>query len=209
MRGRVILIVLLFGGLFSVQDVYAQSRRMDFFDKVKLEAGWGLNIPIGPAKGIITSDFIGLDSFYLGSNYALNETWGLRATYAYNHFEHTSDTELQLTVHKLIGEITLSLGNALSDGYYYSDLNDFDLIAHAGIGVSLAPSKIQADDDWMRNLQVGLMPTYRILQKISVPLDISYVLNAAQNYNFGGEYKGEFIGSYFTASLGLAIDLGK
>lgn len=190
-----------------MQKGHAQNKTLEFFDKIKLEAGWGFSAPIIPTKNTSVPDFIGLDSFYVGTNYELNETWGVRGTYAYNHFENKQNNNIQLTIHKFIAEFTLSVGNIRSYNNFYSDYNDFDIIVHAGIGASLGRKKINTGNDWMRNLQIGIMPTYRVLKKISVHLDLSYIINTSQNYSFSGEYKIDAIEGYFTANIGLSIDL--
>lgn len=207
MKRLTVLSILLFGSSFLGQKVQAQNRTLDFFDKIKLEAAWGLSVPIIPTKNTSVSDFIGLDSFYVGTNYALNETWGVRGTYAYNHFENRQDSDIQLTIHKFMAELTLSLGSLLSENIFYSDYNDFDIITHAGIGVSLGKRKINSGNDWMRSIQIGVMPTYRVLKKISVHFDLTYVINTLQNYTFSGEYKIDAIEGYLLASIGLSIDL--
>lgn len=207
MKKILLISVLVFGGILSVQEMQAQARTLDFFDKIKLEAGWGISTPIIPSKNASISDFIGFDSFYLGGNYELNEAWGLRGTYAYNHFENKQNSEVQLTIHKFIAEFTLSMGNLLSNNSVYSDYNDFDIIVHAGIGASLGRKKNNSGSDWMRNLQIGVMPTYRILKKVSVILDLTYIINTSQNYSFSGAYKVDAIEGYFTTNIGVSIDL--
>lgn len=209
MRKLTVLNILLFCGIFITQKTHAQSRRVDFFDKIKLEAGWGLNTPVAPTKNTSISDFVGLESFYVGTNYELNETWGVRGTYAYNHFENKQNTDIQLIMHKFVAELTMSIGNLVSYNSFYSDYNDFDVIAHAGIGVSLGRKKNYSATDWMRNIQIGVMPTYRVLQKISIHLDITYVINTSQNYSFSGEYKVDAIEGYLLSNIGLSIDIGR
>lgn len=207
MKKLMVLSILIFAGVSSLQKVHAQSRTLEFFDKIKLEAGWGLSTPIVPTKNTSVSDFIGLNGFYLGTNYELNESWGVRGTYAYNDFQNKRDNEIQLTLHKFMAEFTLSIGNAISYDSYYSDNNDFDIIAHAGIGASLGRKINNSENDWMRNIQIGVMPTYRVLKKISIHFDITYVINTSQNYTFSGEYKVDAIEGYLLASIGLSIDL--
>ena len=142
MRKIAVLNVVLFCGVFISNNAHAQGRKIEFFDKIKLEAGWGLSTPVIPAKNTSISDFVGLESFYVGTNYLLNETWGVRGTYAYNHFENKQNADIQLTLHKFIAELTMSIGNLISYNSFYSDYNDFDVIVHSGIGVSLGRKKI-------------------------------------------------------------------
>lgn len=61
----------------------------------------------------------------------------------------------------------------------------------------------------MRNIQIGLMPTYRVLQKISIHIDVTYIINTSQNYSFSGEYKVDAIEGYLLANIGFSIDIGR
>lgn len=204
MKNLLLLSSLLISGLFFSQQMQAQNGR--FLEHVSLEAGWGLNVPVAPSNGISTSDFMGVQSFYVGANYELNELWGLRGTYAYNGFEHKNHSSQKLTLHKLMAEATLNLGNAFSSGYGFSA---FNVIAHAGLGMSMGENKNYSGKDWMANFQIGVMPTYKISEKVRLLLDLVYVVNFDHDFPYGDVASGKFTGGYFLANVGVNINLGR
>lgn len=184
-----------------------KAQQSDFLDRVKLEAGWGYNLPTAPTDGITASDFAGVRSFYVGAQYKLNDIWGVRGTYAYNGFQHRDESEYGLKIHKLMAEATFSILRAAE-----SDLaSTFDVGAHAGLGLSFGSSESQSGTDMMANFQIGLMPVYQITEKFSVHLDAAYVVNFKQDYGFHGlqakaANKGT-TGGYFVANIGVGFAL--
>lgn len=209
MRKVILWSVLIIGIFLLPQEIHAQYKKPKFFDPIKIEAGWGLNMPIGPAKGVSISDYTGWDSFYVGTNYALNKVWGLRGVYAYNNFRHKENENLQLTMHRFVAELTVSLSEAFILKRLHVEDSDFDIIAHSGLGVSIGTSSLHRGTDWVKNIQIGVMPIYRVLERIYVHLDLVYVLNTAQDYSFDGEAIKKSVGGYITANMGVTIRLGE
>lgn len=209
MKKLLLLSALLISGVFSSQQMQAQSSYQPFFEHVSLEAGWGLNIPGSPLGEYSSSDLMGVGSFYVGANYAFNETWGVRGTYAFNNFKHKDNNDLQFGVHKFMAEATLSLGNVFNGGNLPADFRKFDVIAHAGLGVSIGKRKMDKATDQIGSFQVGLMPTYKLSEKVSLNLDLTYVQNVSQASTFAGIYSDKTTGNYFTANIGISLALGK
>lgn len=215
---NLLLSSLLLVSLFISQQANAQLNRgrgmQGFFDEVSLEAGAGWHVTAGPTKDTPAAAYAALNSFYVGMHYALDDTWGIRGTYTFHNFEHKDDNLLSLKTHRFMLEATYSLGNLFSQDYFYSYRNEFDVIAHAGFGGSFAfrnnhPTQIFRDQ--MLNFQLGVMPTYRLSDTVSVLADLNYVLSYSQNYLFNGElmWPENRMEGYFTMNFGVSIELGR
>lgn len=198
-------ITLLTTSLFSL---HAQEKSSDFLANTALELGWGYNVPLSPTDGIKAGDFSGVNSFYLGAHYAIDDLWGVRGSYAYNGFKDKNNSDLGLTFHKFVLESTFNISKAISGG---SMQTPFEVLSHAGLGISLGKSELKSDSDKMGTVQIGLMPRYNITDKISVHLDANYVVNFSQNYGYHGgpalENGKDATGGYLTANLGVTLKL--
>lgn len=203
MKKSIIAFALL-AGLFTAQ---AQEKKSSFLDKVKLEAGWGLNVPTAPNEGISRMDYSGVGSFYVGANYELNTLWGMRGTYAYNKFEDKNDSSFGSTHHKLMAEATYNIIRSIQD----NGQQPFELFGHAGFGLTFGSSELVSGTDMMGTFQVGVLPTYHVSNRISIQLDAACVVNFNQDYGYhGGPAKlngKSTTGSYFVANIGVAVQL--
>lgn len=201
---KTLITLALVAGLFTAQ---AQERKASFLDKVKLEAGWGLNVPTGPTDGISASDYSGVASFYVGANYELDELWGVRGTYAYNKFENKDNSNFGSTHHKLVAEATYNILRSIQD----NGQQPFELYGHAGFGLTIGKSELVSNTDMMGTFQVGLLPTYHVSERVSIILDAACVVNFSQDYGYhGGPAKlngKSATGSYFIANIGVAFKL--
>lgn len=214
MKKLVLLSTLLFTGLSFGQTIQKQNQTSQpaensFFDRVSLEPGWGLHVPLSKSDGVSRSDLIGIGSFYVGANYKLNNLWGVRGTYAYNNFKHHDFSDLQFGIHKFMAEATLSLGSVFAGGNLPSDFRKFDVSAHAGLGVSLGKRKIDSATDKMGNFQFGLMPSYKLSETLNLNLDVVYVMNFSQASTFAGLYEDKYTGNYLIANIGFSLALGQ
>ena len=193
--------LLIIGSIAS--SLLAQEK--SFLNRITLEAGGGYNIPVSPDRDdISTSNFTGLRGFYLATNYELSNTTGLRFTYANNSFQDKNDSSMGLTHHKFMAEGTFNIIQWIE-----MVQNPFEIIAHAGAGISLGKSKLTSDIDKMGTLQVGLMPLFRITNKISIHADAAYVINLRQNYFYDGRQAtldgSQTEGEYFMFNIGVGV----
>lgn len=202
---KIITILVLITGLFTAQ---AQQLGGVSLDQIKLEAGWGYNLPTAPTEEIEMSDYAGTTSFYVGANYELNALWGVRATYAYNRFEHKDNSKLGTIHHKIMVEGTFNVLRAIVD----KGEEPFELYVHSGLGLSMINSKLLTKDtDMMATFQIGLLPTYHLTEQIGVLLDLAYVVNFSQDYGVhGGPAKSNgksTTGGYLIANVGIVVKL--
>lgn len=201
---KTLITLALVAGVFTSQ---AQINQTSFLDKVKLEAGWGFNMPTAPTEGISAGDFSGVSSFYVGANYELNDLWGIRGSYAFNKFEHKDNSNYGVTFHKIMADATFNILRAIDDW----GQKPFELFGHAGLGLTIGESELVSDTDMMGTFQVGLLPTYHVSDRVSIILDAAYVVNFSQDYGYhGGPAKlngKSATGSYFIANIGVAFKL--
>lgn len=183
----------------------------DFFNRTSLEVGVGGHMTLVPTKNVSNSEFLSFNSFYAGLHYELNENWGARGNYTLHNFEHKDFSFRNLTMHKLMLEITYSVRGAFPAGYYYSNRRNFDLVLHAGLGASLMRKEGSSRNDFIKNIQLGVMPICRINGRVALHLDILYVINTSQNYTFSGEhvFPDGLTEGFITATIGLSIGLGR
>ena len=197
------IIMILLLSLF-LSSVSGQENNPTFLQLFSLEGGGGYHLPISPNKDISISNYAGFQSFYIGANLALSDLWGLRLTYSNNAFKDKNNKSSKFTIHKLMGEVTLNILQAV-----HSQQNPFEIVAHSGIGLSMGKDSHFSDVDKMGNFQIGLMPVYRISKNLRIQMDATYVMNIKQNQGYNGQYLYDDIrdvtGSYLTVNLGLGV----
>lgn len=181
-----------------------------FLNKVSLEAGYGYNLGLNPVAPVAASDVSGINSFHAGATYTINEYWGVRGTYMYNHFSVKNTDNQSLTVHKLALEAMFDVTQALDSNFRsVGTTSGFRLYAHAGAGLSMGISGVPVySDDLMANLQVGIMPVYQFDQNWAVLLDATFTQYFKQNYNFNGA-KALNDGQVLTFNVGVRYNFGK
>lgn len=212
MKTLLLSFLLLISSLF-LGKAYAQRGLdlQDLFDRTSLEVGVGLHRIMAPTKNVSSSEFSLFQNFNAGLRYELNESWGVRGSYSHHSFEHNDYSHRNLTMHKLMLEVTYSVNGAYSAGYYYSNRSNFDLVLHAGLGASLLRGEVYLGKDFIKNVQLGVMPLYKLGKRVALHVDIVYVINASQNYTFSGEYAGpdDRTEGFVSATIGLSILLGR
>src|SRR5699024_735209 len=108
-----------------------------------------------------------------------------------------------LQIHKLMAEAGLNLIEMMKASTGGSHSN-FEVMAHAGGGLSLGFPKQTSTSDKMVSFQVGLMPKYMITDHLTLQLDGVFVYDLFRDraYNGGSIPSGN--GSYFFANIGVA-----
>ena len=195
-----IFVFCAFLTLFGTKSV-AQNNA--FMQRVSIEVGAGYNSPISPINEISRGDYAGFRNIYVGGNYKINELFGIRLTYGNISFKDKNESSNGLTLHKLMAEGTFNIIQSIE-----MEVNPFEVVAHAGIGVSGGKSTLNSGLDNMGTIQLGLMPIYRISNKINLLFDATYVINMRQNFVYNGE-QGNIDSSPLTGEyLSLVIGLG-
>ena len=196
-------IISTFIMLLTISGSSAFAQRT-FKDRISVEAGAGYNLPVSDTDDVKSADFAGFRSFYVGANYDLSELFGLRFTYANNSFEDKNDASMGLTIHKFMAEATIDIIESIE-----MQPNPFEVVGHAGFGASIGKSSSSSGADKMGNFQIGVMPKYQITDNFSIHLDVAYVINISQNYNYNGLQafmnNETGTGKYFVFNAGIGI----
>lgn len=179
------------------------AQQKTFFERVTLEVGGGYSLPTAPSRSDASlSDYAGFRNFSLGANYELSNLAGLRFTYGNHMFEDKNNSSMGVTHHKLMAEGTFNIIESIE-----MIRAPFEVMAHAGAGISLGKSKLTSDVDKMLGLQIGLMPRYRITKNFSVHADATYVVNFSQDYFYDGGRASmdskQQTGSYLMLNIGV------
>lgn len=189
-----------------------QAQEQNLFDKYTLQVGGGASYPAKPAKDFFHKAYIGSRSFYIGGRYDLDELWGLRLSYGFNKFKnknrHNSYLDLSLTQHKFVGEFTFNIVRAAQRGKPHTQ-NNFELVAHSGLGLSLGKSGFLSGVDKTLTYQIGLMPTYKLSRYFSVQVDMAMILDFFQAYDIDGIPISDKVGNYYLANIGVAYSFGR
>ncbi len=208
---QALFVLTLFFGFQSLQAQCVPGNKVrfssfgndGFIDHITVEAGWGLNAPYAPTGNFRRRDYAGIMSFYGGLRYDLNSRWSLRGTYAYNEFKHNG---AGLRMHKIVAEAGLNL----LETFIYnsnSNYNNFEIMAHAGLGLSFGRPKQESGVDKMGTVQVGAMPIYRITDRLSLQFDAGLVFDFSRDRAFDGALISKTTGAYMFGNIGLAYKL--
>ena len=202
--------------------MYSQKK----FNTLSLETGYGFNIPLTPANGIETKDYMFPRHLDLGVRYMFDEYFGVKLYYANDRFQNKKNKSIGNSYHRLSVEAVYNIEKTL-------DLLDdnFNVFFHAGLGVTYAyPDVIKRfknggeftfgltpyntkDYERIGNIILGIMPQYRYSDDVALTFDISYVINTQQQYGYDGEMlyidRTKVKGNFINLTLGIHLYLGK
>lgn len=188
---------------------YGRSFSDSFLENVSFEVGYGIAIPFVPSADISIGDYTSFLNFQAGATYDINDLIGVRLTYANHSFKDKSNSNLGVTFNKFMAEATFNITEALDNNYIYTRNNGFQLSAHAGIGATLAKTKLNASDKII-NAQFGVMPKFKIDDRMMFFIDATIVGGAKQSYGYNGLVikDSNSLSVYFTTMIGLQVKFG-
>lgn len=183
-------------------SITAFSQRK--LDQYSIEADYGLSAGFNPSAS-------GSAHFGVGFRYMLDESWGIKFDYAQDKFRTgTPETGTDYTRYSVQG--VHNLGRTLN----MRDIanGSLNLLAHGGLGYSSLKSTEREGVDKIGNVIIGLSPQVKLINNLALQLDISYIINFTQHYNFDGTRanKGSaesITGTMLTFSAGLTFYFGK
>lgn len=188
--------------LFISFSVSAQRK----FDQYSIEAGFGLGMSGSPG---ITQ----FGHFDVGFRYMVDENWGIKFDYGQDKFRTGSNPELGTDYSRYSVQAVHNLGRTLA--IPYATNNYFNMLAHGGLGYSSLKSINGSGTDNIGNVIVGVTPQLYLSEDFALMLDLSFIMNFSQHYDFDGTYpKGKpsnnaFMGTIFNASFGLTYYFGR
>lgn len=213
MKFRILLILLLAGFTTQAQTTYT---------KWALEAGGGIHGSSDPyTPGYGQGDF-NFPQVFVGGRYMFNENIGLRASLGYlSMTEGDQSQEFKSSYWRGSLEGLLDVNQLFE---LWNPASPFTILLHAGGGLSRANyndlnfsgtgDPQQANQDRADNLihfTGGIMPQYRINDRVSLFADLSYFQHMSQSYTWDGYSAMSEVsqgdGGIWMASIGIVFNL--
>lgn len=197
------VVIFLFSSLFSVAQV-------KHFDRVSLELGTGVHVPLAPNDGISRSKYIAFKQFHLGGRYMFTETFGVKGYYAFNHFSNPDNNNQSLVFNRLGLEGVANLGQLFN--VEYRTRRTLNMLLHAGGGISFANPSSVSGTDHMGNIMVGLTGLIRVGDRFAIMGDMTLINNIKQHYAYNGNVLDPNLeavtGKFVNVSVGIIYYLG-
>ncbi len=199
---KIILLITMFPLL-----AFAQSND---YNKWSIEIDGGITKPyrtLTPGFSTEEAEFFVAN---LGVRYMFNTKFGVKADAGYHDWDegdNSADFETNYFRGSLQGVINLT--NVIDAKSTF--LKNFGLLLHAGAGLSVIDFETR-DSDYTINGIIGLTPQIKLSNRVTLQADLSLISNVSQGTNFDSAQSVDrkFIdGSIATATIGLAINLGK
>lgn len=185
------------------------AQENPLLDNLSLELGYGYNLAINPVAPVSSSDVSAFSSAHAGATYHIDKVWGVRGTYMYNQFKVENVEDQKLQIHKLALEATFDITEAIQKRTTSNYKKGFAVEAHAGAGLSMGKSGYpKRGDDFMANVQIGVLPVYNIDNNWAVFADATFTQYIKQNFNFNGQ-RADNNGQTATFNIGVRVKLGK
>lgn len=198
------------------------------YNKWTLEATAGQGKGIRPyEKGYFSSKANGFfggiqaNSYSIAARYMFSPVFGIRARFGYDDLQNQNGTdskEFRLQMLSVRPEGVVNLNRLFK---VEENLGRLGLLFHLGLDVSQVTSKtpnvIENDhnngiSEYNGGICIGLTPQFRIAKKLAVTLDVTYLNNFRQHFNWDGSYsegQNNLNGQYISTSLGLSYSFGK
>lgn len=203
--------------LLSMATVSAQeneeTQNVDF-NRWSIDINGGVNKPTTPfADGFYSST---LSPFHvdLGARYMFSPKFGLKLDVGYDQFKEDSESlKFDTKNYRANLQAVLNVGRMLNFETWTNTLN---LQLHGGVGygfMEFDKDIALRDNDDMINMIFGITGQVKLSNRVAFNADFTIVNNTSQSYTFDGtqinpDQRG-FDGTYYNASVGLSIYLGK
>lgn len=194
-------------------DVDNATNNYNNYNHWSLELQGGVTKPSRPMASGYSTDTPSFWQGDLGVRYMINDLFGFKLDFGYNHFESGSDSnnfESQIFRTSLQGVV--NAGSLLGFREWTNTLN---FLVHGGVGYGVLSSDEPIDTDWdhdnMGFLVVGITPQVRLSNHFALTADVSMIGNARQDMTFDGTRSTStrgFNGMYMNGSIGLTYYFG-
>ncbi|WP_164905201.1 hypothetical protein [Aequorivita ciconiae] len=195
------LIIFALGGTLTAQETK--------FNRFSLELTTGIDAPLSLRNGKSTSDYIAFKQFQISGRYMISQTYGIKGFYGYNQFNPSNDSNNGLTFHRVGAEAVVNINRLLNINS--AGRRQFNVLAHGGMGLSLAKPDTQSNTDNIGNVLMGMTGEIKLSNRFSILGDVTYLANLRQHTYFDGtslphnDYK---TGSFVNISVGIMYSLG-
>lgn len=194
----------IFFALLLITTVSQAQYRLRY-DKLFMEAGIGMAIPLSLVSPSGDGGSMSLIHFQGGLRYMFSENVGVLGTLNYDEFNNGDHQKSQ---QKLAGlELCYNLGNALE--LSRNTGGQFGLLIHGGGAVGAMSSKY-INRDYIGAVMIGAKPFIAINEKVSFFADLTYKSTLSQKLYYNGDLIGKDItGSNLGLTFGFIVALGQ
>jgi len=207
MRNKFLLMAVM--ALF-LTGAYAQesTRTKPDYNRWTVEGGIGFIRPYHNFNPGYSPATIGLFGAELSARYMINEYFGFKFGFDYGYYDEGDDSYYDFET-KQYGFNVQGVANLGRMMKFETWTRTFNLLAHAGVGVSMMDYDVDSDDDYMGNVLGGFTGQVKVSPRVSLYGDISGKCNIRQNLSFNGGPKVDQTPLVFTGTVGISVALGK
>lgn len=203
--------------LLSMATVSAQeneeTQNVDF-NRWSIDINGGVNKPTTPFADNYTSSTLSPFHVDLGARYMFSPKFGVKLDVGYDQFTETSKSlKFDTKNYRANLQAVVNVGRMLNFETWTNSLN---LQLHGGVGYGFMEFDKEIalrEDDDMVNMIFGITGQVKLSNRVAFNADFTIINNSSQSYTFDGtqinpDQRG-FDGTYYNASVGLSIYLGK
>jgi len=208
-----LLSILLLSAVTASAQEIEEKKDVDF-NRWSIDINGGVNKPTTPfAEGFNSST---LSPFHadLGARYMFSPKFGIKLDVGYDQFTEGDDSfAFDTKNYRADLQAVVNLGRALNFETWTNRLN---LQLHGGFGYAMMEFDKDlglVENDDMFNMIFGITGQVKLSNRVAFNADFTIINNSSQTYTFEGtqlnpDNRG-FDGTYYNASVGLSIYLGK
>lgn len=210
---------LLLAFVFVAFAAQAQDKTMESqstsnyhdYNHWSIELEGGVTKPLRPVASGYATETPSLWQADLGVRYMINDLFGFKLGFGYNHFESSdSSLDFESQIYRTTLQGVVNAGTLLGFRDWTNTLN-FLVHAGAGYGVLSAESPVDFGDDEHITFIAGITPQVRLSNHFAVTADLSFIGNARQDRTFDGSAPSNtrgFDGMYMNGSIGITYYIG-
>jgi OOP family OmpA-OmpF porin len=223
----VLIALASFSSLFSQEETKEEAVDSQTYNRWTLEATAGQGKGIRPyQKDYFSSKANGLfggvqaNSYSLAARYMFSPVFGVRGRFGYDDLQNQNGTdskEFRLIMLSFRPEGVVNLNRLFK---VEKELGRFGMLLHMGLDVSQVtsetPNVIENNNnngvsEYNGGITVGLTPQFRVSKRLALTVDVTYLNNFRQHFNWDGSYsegQNNLNGQYISSSVGLSYSFG-
>lgn len=190
-----------------------ETKDVDF-NRWSIDINGGVNKPATPFADGYNSATLSPFHVDLGGRYMFSPKFGLKLDVGYDQFkEESGSLKFDTKNYRADLQAVVNLGRMLS---FETWTNTINLQLHGGVGYGYMEFDKDlglVDNDDMVNMIFGITGQVKLTNRVALNADFTIINNSSQSYTFDGTQKNPdqrgFDATYYTATVGLSIYLGK
>lgn len=176
------------------------------YNQFSIEVAYNISVPYTATdfKDLNNGDFTSYDGYNFGIRYMFNQDWGLKGELAFNNY--SGENNLGTNFSRIDAQAVYNLGKLIKLPYATND--KMGLLLHSGFGLSKSKSMYKNGTENIGNYIIGLTPIFKLNKRMALTMDMTYVANFKQQFNYDGTYFNNNKDNYkFGYNLNYAIGL--